>query len=297
MVSHAINKDPRKFERFFRSPVVGDDAIKPSMSVLGVACANIRRALHWLGYDVEEGHQYDAELTEAVQRFQIDNHHPSTDGFFGPGTRKLLVQKMLEKSGPHIFDRLFQKEFRLLFLAADPTDLSRLRLGKEFSEIQKKIEAAKLRERFELHLRLSIQPTEIIKPLLDVQPQIVHFSGHGLATGALAFEDPSGEFHPVSPGALAALFEQFAHIVDCVVLNACYSETQAEAIVRHIDYVVGMNKAIGDEAAIAFSIGFYQALGGGSTIAEAYRLGCVQIGLLGIPEHLTPVLVEKQATL
>jgi predicted transcriptional regulator len=89
---------------------------------------------------------------------------------------------------------------------------------------------------------------------------------------------------------LAVLFEQFASQVNCVVLNACYSETQANAIAKHIDCVIGMNQAIGDRAAIAFAIGFYQALGAGLTVEEAYKLGCVQIRLQNISEHLTPVL-------
>ena len=53
------------------------------------------------------------------------------------------------------------------------------------------------------------------------------------------------------------------------------------------------NKAIGDKAAIAFTIGFYQALGAGRTVEGAYKLGCVQIRLQSIPEHLTPVLIKK----
>ena len=84
--------------------------------------------------------------------------------------------------------------------------------------------------------------------------------------------------------------------VSCVVLNACYSEIQASAIVKHIDYVIGMKQAIGDKAAIAFAIGFYQALGAGRTIEASYKLGCVQIRLQGIPEHLTPVLLKKEQT-
>jgi hypothetical protein len=54
-----------------------------------------------------------------------------------------------------------------------------------------------------------------------------------------------------------------------------------------------MNQAIGDKAAIAFATGFYQALGAGRTIDDAYKLGCVQIRLQDIPEHLTPVLIKK----
>ena len=54
-----------------------------------------------------------------------------------------------------------------------------------------------------------------------------------------------------------------------------------------------MNHQIGDKAAIAFVLGFYQTLGTGRTIEEAYKLGFVQIRLRGIPDHLIPVLIVK----
>lgn len=181
----------------------------------------------------------------------------------------------------------------ILFLASDPTDLCRLRLGEELREIQEKLQLAKLRDYFDLQQRLSVRPVDISQALLDVQPQIVHFSGHGTSTGALCFENQIGETHPIQPDVIAALFEQFANQVSCVILNACYSEVQAKAIANHIGHVIGMNQAIGDKAAIAFAIGFYQALGAGRTIEDAYKLGCVQIRLQGIPEHLTPVLIKK----
>jgi len=182
----------------------------------------------------------------------------------------------------------------ILFLAADPTDASRLRLGEELREIQEKLQLAKLRDQFRLEQRMSVRPADLSQALLDVQPQIVHFSGHGTATGALCFENQIGEIHSIEPDALAALFEQFADQVSCVLLNACYSEVQSKAISAHIDYVIGMNQAIDDRAAIAFAIGFYQALGGGRTAEDAYKLGCVQLRLQNIPEHLTPVLIKKE---
>jgi hypothetical protein len=182
----------------------------------------------------------------------------------------------------------------ILFLAADPTDASRLRLGEEFREIQEKLKLAKFRDRFALELpQLSVRPSDISQALLDTQPQIVHFSGHGTPTGALCFEDLVGKNHPIESDALAALFEQFSGQVNCVILNACYSEIQAKAISKHIKYVIGMNQAIGDKAAIDFAIGFYQALGGGRSIEDAYNLGRVQIRLQGIPEHLTPILITE----
>ncbi len=183
--------------------------------------------------------------------------------------------------------------YSILFLAADPSDGARLRLGEELREIQEKLQLARLREQFNLQQRMSARPVDISQALLDVQPQIVHFSGHGLASGELCFENQSGKLQPIPPDALAALFEQFSSHVECVILNACYSASQAQAISAHIHYVIGMDRQIGDRAAIAFAIGFYQALGAGRAIEDAYKLGCVQIRLEGIAEHLTPVLMKR----
>jgi hypothetical protein len=54
-----------------------------------------------------------------------------------------------------------------------------------------------------------------------------------------------------------------------------------------------MNQSIGDKAAIAFAVGFYDALGAGKDIDFAYKLGCTAIRLEGIAEHLTPILLKK----
>ena len=183
----------------------------------------------------------------------------------------------------------------ILFLSADPSDAARLRLGEEFREIQEQLKLAQDHDHFKLaQPQMSLRPRDISLALLQTKPQIVHFSGHGASTGELYFENPAGESHRVKPGALAALFEQFSDQVECVVLNACFSEVQARAIAKNIKYVIGMNTAIGDKAAIAFATGFYQALGAGRPVADAYKLGCVQIRLCDIPEHLTPVLIEKE---
>lgn len=193
-----------------------------------------------------------------------------------------------------ISDCIPQSPINILFLSADPTDASRLRLQREFREIQTTLQLARQREYLKMERPgLSVRPTDISQALLNVQPQIVHFSGHGTSQGELCFENTIGQTHLVQPDALAALFEEFANQIKCVILNACYSEIQAKAIAAHIEYVIGMNQGIGDDAAIYFSIGFYQALGAGRTIEDSYKLGCVQIRLQGIRDHLTPVLIKK----
>ena len=183
----------------------------------------------------------------------------------------------------------------ILFLASDPSDASRLRLGEEHREIQEKLQLSIRRKDFILEERWSVRPGDITQAVHDVKPQIIHFSGHGTRFGELCLEDLNGKIMPVSPDALASLFQLIEDQVQCVVLNACYSEIQAKAIAAHIDYVVGMSSSIGDRAAIAFAVGFYKALGAGNTIQKAYEFGVVELKLLGTQEHLTPVLYVKSS--
>jgi hypothetical protein len=181
----------------------------------------------------------------------------------------------------------------ILFVSADPTDAARLRIGEEIREIQEKLQLARLREKFNLQQKFSVRIADITQAMLDAEPTIVHFSGHGTSSGELCFENNVGKIHPVETDALSALFEQFSKQVDCVILNACYSEIQAKAISKHINYVIGMSNAIPDSTAIAFSVGFYQSLGAGRSIVESYNLGCVQVKMNNLPDGIIPVLMTR----
>jgi hypothetical protein len=178
---------------------------------------------------------------------------------------------------------------KILILAANPKNSTPLRLDQEVREIDEGLTRAKQRDRFELEQKWAVRPRDVQRTILDIAPQIVHFSGHGVGEGGLALEDETGQAKLVSTQAIAGLFELFADQVECVLLNACYSEVQAKAIAQHIPYVIGMNQAVGDAAAREFAVGFYDALGAGRDIEFA----CNSIRMAGIPEDLTPVLLKK----
>jgi hypothetical protein len=180
----------------------------------------------------------------------------------------------------------------ILFMSADPTDTARLRLGQEMRDVRERLLLSKSASNFSFLCRTSMRPGDITQALFEAEPQFVHFSGHGTELG-LCFENDQGETHSVTPDALGELFSLFGTTIKCVVLNACFSVHQARAIVRHIPFVVGMGREIGDAAAIAFAVGFYKALGAGRDIPEAFRFGLVELKLLNIPEYATPVLLER----
>ena len=187
----------------------------------------------------------------------------------------------------------------ILFLAANPKNTSQLGLDDEVREIEIGLQRSRYRDQFELKQRWAVSPREMQRSIEDLKPHIVHFSGHGVGEDGLALENEAGDVQLVQAEALAQLFRLFVAPftdppVQCVLMNACYSEVQANAIAEHIPYVIGMNKAVGDKAAREFAVGFYDALGAGREIPIAYEFGKVSISMAGIPEHLTPQLVTPK---
>lgn len=178
---------------------------------------------------------------------------------------------------------------RILFLAANPTTVEPLRLGAEVREIREELRGS---EEILFSTSLAVTPRTLTRSILQEKPTIVHFSGHGTDEG-LYLETESGQIKQVGAEALGRLFAVFDDSVQCVLLNACYSEAQAQSIVKHIPYVIGMQRSIGDEAAIAFSATFYQGLGSGLSIVDAYELAVAGMGLEDDRQADIPVLLKK----
>ena len=207
-------------------------------------------------------------------------------------------------------------KIKILVLAANPVNTSQLRLGEEVRSIKQILKQAKYRDHFELIDQGAVRVQDLSIPMLENKPQIVHFSGHGVGSQTssqddstrkgipdpeavtepegLVLEDDQGRAKLVRTDALAGFFKLFKNDVKCVVLNACYSEMLAKAINQHIEYVIGMNKAIGDRAAINFATEFYQALMTGCSFKTAFELARNSLNLANIPESSTPVLLINE---
>ena len=186
-----------------------------------------------------------------------------------------------------------QIPIKILILTANPSGTTHLRLDQEVREIETELLMAKSRGSFELISKWAVRVDDLARALLDYNPQIIHFSGHGSGEEGLALEDENGKLQLVKTEPLARLFKLARNTVQCVILNACYSDVQAVAMHQHIDCVVGMDKAIGDKAAIQFSTKFYQALAAGRSFQYAYDFACTVLDLSGNPEFGTPTLLNR----
>jgi hypothetical protein len=184
----------------------------------------------------------------------------------------------------------------ILFLSANPKGTDELELIKECNIINQKIRSsAGGRELFKLEQRHDISIKSLIEELLNYDPKILHFSGHGSEKSALIFtNENTGQSEEVPPDALANLFKALSNKIELVFLNACYSEKQAKAIAEHINCVIGMSDAVYDTTAIEFASMFYLSLGFKRSIKEAFDLAAVQVGMMSLPEPAVPRLIVKE---
>ncbi|MEZ2279285.1 MAG: GUN4 domain-containing protein [Microcoleus sp.] len=208
---------------------------------------------------------------------------------------------------------------KILFLAANPPGTTKLKLDEELKKIDDSLQLSKLRDQFQLVSKWAVDSDALRRALLREDPDIVHFSGHGEGQAGLVLVGQKGEPKPATAEALSGLFK-LCPKVKCVLLNACYAEVQAKAIVKHIDYVIGMRQEVRDDAAIAFATGFYDGLCHGKPIDVAFEFGrsainfelanfssttrkAIPVDLEGAKEkfepladHLIPVLLRKETS-
>jgi hypothetical protein len=162
------------------------------------------------------------------------------------------------------------KMVRILFLAANPLTKSTLDLEEELRSLANELRSVRFRDQIDLITAHAVRPDDLIRLLRQEEPTIVHFSGHGSKEGILLRGDPSDVKVPAA--SLARLFRDRG--IELVVLNACFSDHQAEALKGAIPVVVGTTASLDDEAARRFSTAFYRTIGNGYTISDAFRDGC-----------------------
>jgi WD40 repeat protein len=179
----------------------------------------------------------------------------------------------------------------ILFLAANPRGTTRLDLDDECAAIERELSMTPARHDFDFYSKWAVGVDEMMRHLNELQPTVIHFSGHGGSDADLAgrdfphrtrerdVADPAGagiyledEHHQrqhVSARALTQMISSASSSARVVVLNACYSDALADALCSVVDCIVGMHGAIEDRAARSFAVGFYRALGNRCSVGNA----------------------------
>ncbi|MEO1259819.1 MAG: CHAT domain-containing protein [Bacteroidota bacterium] len=180
----------------------------------------------------------------------------------------------------------------ILFLTASPRDEDRTRSIAEVNNIETELRKSKFRDKFIIRRKDDASISDLLDGLLEYDPHIVHFAGHGDVDGIklMGKHDKS----KVAPNeALAALFSQFSDKLACVFLNSCFSEVQGKLICKHIDNVIGMKAKAPVDTAMEFSKNFYKSLGAGKNIDFSFRVAKISTDLSMLSGSDLPVLLHK----
>jgi len=201
----------------------------------------------------------------------------------------------------------------ILFLAANPNGTNRLALDEECAAIEEELRGTTGRNDFEFRSKWAVSVDEMMGHLNELQPKVIHFSGHGGGSAEVWVQDHQRAPPPphrdiaavadaniqlqgeqrqpqhVSAGALTQMIGTAAPSARVVVLNACFSDAMADALRSVVDCVVGMRGAIGDDAARSFAVGFYRALGYRRSVGNAVAQAVAALAAKQLPDEHLPV--------
>jgi hypothetical protein len=199
----------------------------------------------------------------------------------------------------------------ILFLAAHPGGTSRLALDEECAAIGRELRMTTHRDDFEFRSEWAVTVDEMARHLIRWRPTILHVSGHssgsepavkhtlathrdvvvpdsGRVTSGIYLQGERGGSQFVTARALAMMLRSVAASVRVVVLNACYSETQADELCSVVDCVVGMTGKVRADAARSSAVGFYRALGDRRSVASAVEHAVATLAAKQYPDEHFP---------
>jgi esterase/lipase superfamily enzyme len=189
----------------------------------------------------------------------------------------------------------------ILVLAANPQSTDRLELEREAAIIR--AQTGRYRKYFEVQTEIGVRIEDLRGYLSKHQPTIVHVVGERNATGEIRLADESCRVVAVTPAEITKLFATEQPQIECVILNNCFSEEIANALMEFIPCTIGIYENNHDRGEDTFISEFYQGIFTGKGYYGAYELGCKQIPaereekkrpclrtkdrtLLGIPEYV-----------
>lgn len=163
----------------------------------------------------------------------------------------------------------------VLFVAAETSDHETIRLGKEFREVREEIER---HGKLDFHPLWAARAKDLNRSLRDLEPMIVHFSGHGTPDGLFVMDSDGDSPGVLNEKAVASLFNTYGRgKIKVVVFNSCYSAPLAREVAQYVDVVIGMEKTVGIDPAIHFSRGFYGGLSRGESVQEAFHMAVTEM--------------------
>ena len=175
-------------------------------------------------------------------------------------------------------------KLKIQFFSAEPDSNQRLRVDRELRDIIQNLRDGEHRESFDElpEPRMALRSDDIQKFFRRGRAHIIHFAGHGEASGHLVLEGAAGKPERMSPDFACGMFKLWNDDgrARCVVLNACHSHILAKALAEEhkvVPCAIGTTDVLVDGAALRFAGGFYSAIADGVPFGKAFEAGKLEV--------------------
>lgn len=190
------------------------------------------------------------------------------------------------------------RKVKILFFAADPIlgrpDGVPLELANELREIQEHVKKARYGHRLHFEPHGAARADDLLDFLEHTDARVVHFSGHGGRHGLVLVARDGYSVHYVDAAALKRVFREYHGTVRLVVLSACSSDAEAQAIADIVGCAIGTSSTISDDAATTFNSRFYRAVANGYSVERAFEHAKTILQVYRIPESEYPELFVRK---
>lgn len=169
---------------------------------------------------------------------------------------------------------------RILFICSLPRGKHEVRFTDEIGTIEERLLRGSFREEYDFSPKMSVKPLDLMTTIAgsasQAAPFIVHFSLHGSSDQGLMFSDEKQMTAYQSKEYFQDLLETLVDDdwkITCLIFSACHSKDFADLLRNIVEFSIGIEGSIPDEAMIRFSHGFYSSLFDNWDIKKSFSRG------------------------
>jgi len=147
---------------------------------------------------------------------------------------------------------------KILFFAANPCDLPKLKLEQEYLSIRKIMKP--YRDKFDVVEEFDVTLDSFFESIYLEKPEVIHFSGFADKNDLVFCRKGDRQRHRVSYEYLAAAFKMLPRSVECLFVNTQFTNLFAKISSQTTQHAIGISGAVSDNNAISFASGYYTSL-------------------------------------
>ena len=188
-----------------------------------------------------------------------------------------------------------KEKINILFIASNPDiiftdeegvlrEQQRLSLDKEARDIEESIQKTPDRDSISFVTKWATRTEDLFQYINEVNPTIIHFTGHGTEDGKLVFHDKNDNPKFVGIDAIIQMINAITDDLRLVVFSNCFFSSIAIQVSEYVEATIGMNTSVREDVATLFAAQLYSSIGFGFSLDKAFKQAMARLSIEGIEQ-------------